>query len=59
MLRRHAELGLGGAIGGQLARDKPARREPEPLHELDGGGRVPAGLDQDVEHLPFVVDRAP
>ena len=56
-------LGERGAVGPQLVgRDHVGREAllPEQLaHQLPGRGLVPPALDQDVQHLAFVVHRSP
>ncbi len=50
-------------VAGQLVRDHDPRRPALPLQQLAhqpfGGGRIPAALDQDIQHLPMLIDRAP
>src|SRR5829696_9270646 len=54
---------LGGAVAGQLVRDHHTRHAGLPLQQLAeqalGGPLVAPALDQNVEHDPILVDRAP
>ena len=59
MVTGKPEVLEGSAVGAQLIRDHPLRREALLAHELDGSAPVSPGLNQDVEDLAFVIDGAP
>src|SRR6266498_159147 len=53
----------GSAVGAQLVSRHFLRREAllaeQLAHELDGCALVPSALNQDLEDLAFMIDRAP
>ncbi len=63
VLDARQDLPLGCPIAGELIRDDDARYVREILEqqaeELLGGGLIQSALDQDVEHIPVLVDGAP
>src|SRR5215207_1111061 len=63
MLDRGHHLSLRGTVAGELIRDHHARHTGLTLQQLAkqalGGPLVAPALDQDVEHDPILVHRAP
>src|ERR1700730_17037945 len=59
MVTGKPEVLEGSAVGAQLIRDPPLRREALLADELDGSAPVSPALNQDVEDLAFVIDGAP
>src|ERR1700730_18468061 len=56
MVTGKPEVLEGSALGAQLIRDHPLRREALLAHELDGSAPVSPALNQDVEDLAVVLD---
>jgi hypothetical protein len=63
MVAGKPEVSEGSAVGAQLIRDHPFRREAllshQLAHEPDGSAPVSPALNQDVEDLAFVIDGVP
>ena len=63
MVTGKPEVLEGSAVGAQLIRDHPLRREAllthQLAHELDSSAPLSPSLNQDLEDLAFVIDGAP
>src|ERR1700758_370233 len=63
MLDRCQQLAVGDLVTAQLVGDQHARHVPQALEQLTeeslGRHRISAGLDENVEHVAVLVDRAP
>ncbi len=61
--RRETEFTNGGSVGSQLVRDQCARCKTLSLdelpHQLQGRAFIAFRLDQDIQHLAVLIDRAP
>ncbi len=62
MPSREAEFTNGGSVGPQLVRDQCARCKTLSLdelsHQLQGRAFIAFRLDQDIQHLAVLIDRA-
>ena len=63
MPRREVEFTNGRGVGPQLVRDQRARCKAMSVHtlprQLQGRAPIAFRLDQDIQHLAILIDRAP